>query len=95
MVDDSERQQTECTPCKCFRCGSLDNIITKFSKPPKDNEKSQNTFRFNERGNCATQKEPWSNDNDNDQKIYESMSQMSGNDKSFSGYFGDSLQLTN
>ena len=43
----------ECTPCRCFRCGSEDHIIAKCSNPPKDNKKRQNKVRFSERGNCA------------------------------------------
>ena len=34
---DSDKQRTEHTPWKCFRWGSVDNIIDKFLKPPKDN----------------------------------------------------------
>ena len=36
---DSDKRRTERTPCKCFRCGSEDNLIAKYPKPPKDNEK--------------------------------------------------------
>ena len=34
---DLDRQQTERAPCKCFRCGYVDNLIAKSPKPPKDN----------------------------------------------------------
>ena len=34
---DSDRQQTERTPCKCFRCGYVDHLIPKFPKSPKYN----------------------------------------------------------
>ena len=33
---DSDRQRTECPIHKLFICGSIDNIITKCPKPPKD-----------------------------------------------------------
>ena len=33
---DPDKQQTKRTPHKCFRCGSVDNIIDKCPKPPKD-----------------------------------------------------------
>ena len=36
---DSNRQRTERTPQKCFGCGSIDNLIDKCPKPPKDNKK--------------------------------------------------------
>ena len=41
------------------------------------------------------QKELDNGDNDNDQKIYLYMAQVSGNDEIPSRYFGDSSQLTN
>ena len=40
-------------------------------------------------------KESKNGDTDNDKKIYESMTRMSGNDESPSRDFGDSSQLTN
>ena len=42
VAGDSEKQGTERTPCKCFRCGSVDNIIAKCPKTPKDNKKRKN-----------------------------------------------------
>ena len=36
---DSDIQQAERTPRKYFKCGSVDHIIAKYPKPPKDNEK--------------------------------------------------------
>ena len=86
-----DRQQTERTTCKKFRCGFVDNLIAKFPKPPKKNKKRQMTVRFHEGGNRALQKESEIGDNENNQEIYASMAQMSGNDKSFSRNFGDSL----
>ena len=53
---DLYRQQTERPYQKCFRCQSVEHLIAKCPKPPKVNEKQQNTVRFNERGNCASQK---------------------------------------
>ena len=37
----SDNRQTERTPRKRFRCGSEDDLIAKFPKPPKENEKRQ------------------------------------------------------
>ena len=36
---DLDRKRTERTPCDCFICVSVDNLIAKCPKPPKDNEK--------------------------------------------------------
>ena len=33
------QQRTERTPHKIFRCGYVDNLISKCPKPPKDNKK--------------------------------------------------------
>ena len=38
-VDASDNRQPERMPQKCFRCGSEYNLIAKFPKPPKDNDK--------------------------------------------------------
>ena len=78
-------------PLKYFRCGSENHIIAKFPKPPEDNEKRRNKVCFNENGNRACD----NSKNNSDQKIYAYMACMSGNDEFPSGYFGDSLQLTN
>ena len=86
-----DKQRTKCTPCKCFRCGPVDHLVSKCPKPPKYNEKQQKQVRFNERGNFASQKESKDVDDDNDQKIYAYMARMSGNEESYSRYFGDSL----
>ena len=90
-----DKQQTELTPCKCFRCGSVDRLIAKCPIPFKDNKKLRKTVRFNERGNHASQIYSEDSDNYNNQKIYASMAWMSGNDKSSSRYVGDSSKLTN
>ena len=37
--DDSYKQWTKRSPHKCFRCGSVDHLIDKCLKPPKDNKK--------------------------------------------------------
>ena len=34
-----DNRRTEGTPWKCFRCGSEYDLIAKFPKPPKENEK--------------------------------------------------------
>ena len=66
-------------------------MISKCPKPPKDNEKRRKQVRFNEKGNRA-----YDNGKDeNDNKIYASMAQMSSDDKRKSGKYGDSSQLTN
>ena len=91
---DQDKQWNECTPRKCFRCGSIDHQIAKFTKPTKYNKKQKNKVRFNERGNSALQKESENCDDDNDQYIYVLMACMSGNDKSSGRDFGESLQLT-
>ena len=73
MAGDLDRKKNKHTPCRYFRCGYVDNLISKCSKPPKDNQKKRKTVRFNERGNCAPQKESDNGDDDNDQTIYVSM----------------------
>ena len=70
---DLDRQQTEYTPCKCFRCGSVDHLIAKCPKPSKDKGKQRKRVRFNERGNHVLQKEFENSDNYYDQKIYASI----------------------
>ena len=90
VAGDLENRSTERTPWKCFRCGSEDNLISKYPKPPK-NEKRQNQVRFNEKVNLACE----NSKNNNDQKIYASMARMSDNDKCSGRNFGDSSQLTN
>ena len=47
-------QWTECPPWKCFLCGSVDYLISKFPKPPKNNNKWRKNVRF--RGDIASQK---------------------------------------
>ena len=41
---DSDKKRTECTPRKWFRCGSVDNLIAKCTKPPKYNRKQKKKF---------------------------------------------------
>ena len=95
MAGDSYRKRTERKHCKCFICGSVDNLIAKYPKLHKYNKKLQKQVRFNERNNCAPQKEPENGDKYNYQKIYASMAQMYGNYKSSSTDFGDISKLTN
>ena len=78
-------------PRKCFRCGSEDLLISKCLKPPKYNEKRRRQVRFNEKGNRSFR----NGKNNSDQKKYESVARMSGNNECPSETFGDSLQLTN
>ena len=87
----SDNRQMEHTPWKCFRCGPQDNLISKFPKPPKDNEIRQKQVRSNDKGNPARE----NGENNSDQKIYASMACTSGNDECPSRNFGDSSQLTN
>ena len=65
-------------------------MITKFPKPPKDNEKRVKHVQLNEKGNCACDNRK----NDGDHKIYASMAQMSSDEKFTSVKYGDSSQLT-
>ena len=95
VASDFDKQHTESTPQKYFRCGYVHHILAKCTKPPKYNKKRKNKVRFNERVNHALQKEFENGDNYNNKYIYESMAQCFGNVKSPSRYFGDSLQLTN
>ena len=76
---------------KCFRCVSEDQMIAKYPKPPKDNEKRRKQVRFNEKGNHACN----NSENNYDQNIYVSMARMSINDESSSENYGDSSKLTN
>ena len=59
-------------------------------KPPKVKKKRQKQVRFSEKGNRASQKEWYNDNNDNDHKIYASMARMFENDKSPSRDLGDS-----
>ena len=86
-----DNRQTERPPRKYFTCGYEDHLISKFLKPPKDNEKQRNQVRFNDKGNRACD----NGKNNSDQKIYASMARMSSNDKCPIGNFCDSSQLTN
>ena len=66
-------------------------MIVKCPNTPKDNEKRQKQVRFIEKGNRACDN---GEDND-DHKIYASMSRMSSDDERKSVKYGDSPQLTN
>ena len=89
------RQRPEFPPHKCFRCGSVDHIISKFPKPPKDNDKRQNKACFNKRNNFAPEKQSENGEDNYYQKIYVSMARLSVNCKSSSRDFGGSYKLTN
>ena len=69
----SDNRQTERTPWKTFRCGSQDQLIAKFPKPLKKNEKRRKQVHFNKKVNCACDK----GKNTSNQKIYESMARIS------------------
>ena len=66
-VDVSSNRQMECTPRKCFRCGSEDHMISKFPTQ----------VCFNEIGNGAYDM----GENDSDCEICASMARMSSNDE--------------
>ena len=91
MVGVLSNRNSERPPRKCYRCGSEDHMIAKCPKPPKDNEKRRKQVRINEKGNrtCDNGKD------NNDHNIYASMARMYSDDKSKSGKYGDSSQLTN
>ena len=86
-----DNRQTERTPCKCFRCGYKDNLIEKCPNPTKENDRRRKQVLFNEKCNCACD----DGKKNSDQKIYASMTHISGNNKFPSETFGDSSQLTN
>ena len=50
------RQRTKRPPHKCFRYDYVDNIISKCSKPSKDNKKRQKNININERANSELHK---------------------------------------
>ena len=81
----------ECTPRKKIRCGSEDHLISKYPKPPKDNQKWRKQVRLNEKSILACN----NGNNNSDQNIYASMDRMSGIDERPSGNVGECLQLTN
>ena len=64
-------------------------MIAKCPNPPNDNEKRRTQVRFNEKGNRACD----NGDDDDDQKIYTSMSQMASDNEQKSVKYGDSSQL--
>ena len=66
-------------------------MIAKCPKPAKDNEKWRRQVRFNDKGNCACN----NGKNNDDHKIYASMSQMLSNDERKSVKYGDIYLLTN
>ena len=87
----SSNRNSERPPRKCYGCGSEYHMIAKCPKPPKDNEKRNNSERFIEKGNRACD----NGKDDNDHKIYASMARMSIDDEHKSGKYGDSLPLSN
>ena len=76
-VDVSLKRNSESPHRKCLRCGSEDHMIAKCPKPPKHNEKRQRQVRFIEKGNHACD----NGKNNDDQKIYACMAQMSSYDE--------------
>ena len=66
-------------------------MIEKCPKPPKDSEKRRKSEKSKEKGNRACD----NSDDDNDLKVYASMTRMSSDDKFKSKDYGDSSQLTN
>ena len=78
-----------------FRCGSVNHIIVKCLKPPKDNKKQWKQVHFNKNCNRALQTESENGDNYNNKRVYAYMAQMYGNDEVSSRDFGDTSKLTN
>ena len=66
-------------------------MIAKCPKPPKDSEKRRKSEKSKEKGNFECE----NRDDDNDLKVYASMTRMSSDDKRENKYYGDSSQLTN
>ena len=81
-----ENRRTTHTPWKCSICGSENHLVEKNSRQPKDNDKRRKQVRLNEKCNHACDNV----ENNSDQKIYASMTRMSGNDECSSGNFGKS-----
>ena len=89
----SSNKNSDCPPRKRFRCGSVDHIIAKCQKPPKDGEKKNGkkvSFQDKEKGNSAKD----NSDDEDDLKVYASMARMSNDDVSEKKDYGDSPQLT-
>ena len=82
MAGDLENKRTEHTPCKCFKCVSIDNLISKCPKSTKDNEKHKKQAHLSERGFHVLQKEYNNSVNKNDLNMYASMERMSYNEES-------------
>ena len=66
-------------------------MIAKFPKPPKDSVKIRKSEKSKEKGNRAFDN---SND-DNDLKVYASITRMSSDDKRENKDYGNISQLTN
>ena len=66
-------------------------MIAKCPKPPKDSQKRRKSEKSKEKGNRAYD----NSDDDNDLKVYTSISQMTSDDKRKNKDYGNSLQLTN
>ena len=90
----SSNKNSDRPPQKCFRCGSVEHLIAKCPKPPKDGEKKNGkkvSFQDKEKGNSAKD----NSDDEDEHKVYASMARMSNDDVSKSKDYGDSSQLTN
>ena len=72
MAGTSSNKNSDRPARKCFRCGSEDHMIAKRPKPPKDSEKRFKSERSKEKSNCACD----NSEDDNDHKIYASMSRI-------------------
>ena len=83
------RKNSDRPPRKCFRCGSVDHLIAKCPKPPKDREKKNGkkvSFKYKDEGNSAK----GNSEDDDDLKVYASMARMSNDDVSENKDYGDS-----
>ena len=66
-------------------------MIAKFPKPPKDSEKRRKSEKSKEKVNRACD----NSDDEDELKVYTSMTRMSSDDKRKNKIYGNSSQLTN
>ena len=77
----SSNKNSDRPPRKSFRCGSVEHLIAKCPKPPKDGEK-KNGKKDKEKGNSAKD----NSDDEDKHKVYASMARISNDDVSKSKY---------
>ena len=74
-----DKKRTEFPPRKCFRWGSVDHLIAKCLKSPKDTDRQQKTSVSMKGLIVHRKKKTEDSDDENDQNMYASMARMSGN----------------